>query len=119
MTITSSFMSTVSLIDPPRVVSTLTITHRRRRRARQTPWSRPLMFVKLTSDPGRKDLHHAPRHRPWRHVPRLRASGPHGHPAPAQRHPGRRPARAHAGARPLLPEGAPAAPAARGLLSAG
>ena len=57
------------------------------------------------------------RHRSRRHVPGLRAARPGPRHAAAQRDPGRRPADPHARARPLLPEGAPAAPRARGLLS--
>ena len=52
-----------------------------------------------------------------RHVPRLRAARSHESAPQAQRAAGRRSADPHARARPLLPEGAPAAPRTRRVLS--
>ncbi len=62
---------------------------------------------------------HALRHRTRRHVPGLRAARSHERPPKAQRAPGRRPPDPHARARSLLPEGTPAAPRARRVLSQG
>src|SRR5258705_150937 len=65
-----------------------------------------------------KEFDEAFRHRGRGHLSRLRAGGPHADDPKAQRAAGRRPADPHARTRPLLPEGPPAAPATRRVLSA-
>src|SRR4051812_9633669 len=64
----------------------------------------------------RKALHHALRHHARRHVPGLRAARSRECSPQPQRAAGRGPHDPHARARPLLPQGAPAAPRARGQL---